>query len=446
MRIIIVGAGKLGYTIAERLSQEEYDVVVVDNNPARLQIIQDNLDVLTIEANGSSPITMNNDDIRDADVLIAVTATDEVNMVSCILAKKHGIKRTIARIRDMQFISEAKEYLKANFDIDLMLNPELIMAMEINRILMVPAALNIEDFADGQVRLFETKVKKKSPLANIMLKDLSMPKTIIAAMIFRGQRMIIPHGDDSLQPNDNAYFIGLTTDIDKFSKNLEERNNSKLDKVTVIGAGRMGRFVASMLDRQHVKVKIFDTKKDRLHLIASQFENNGKAIWADAADINKLLEEGINETDALICLTDDDKLNFLLALLGKHHGVKKTIIRQAKTDYKSILRELGVDISLSSRILAANEVLAFVRGNSAVSLLQDARAEVTEVVIQTGSPVCNKRLMEASLPKSCLVCAFVKNGEVQIPNGNTVLKAGGRAIIITEKQSTKKILKYFSRN
>ncbi|MBR2143072.1 Trk system potassium transporter TrkA [Anaerovibrio sp.] len=446
MRIIIVGAGKLGYTIAERLSQEEYDVVVVDNNPARLQIIQDNLDVLTIEANGSSPITMNNDDIRDADVLIAVTATDEVNMVSCILAKKHGIKRTIARIRDMQFISEAKEYLKANFDIDLMLNPELIMAMEINRILMVPAALNIEDFADGQVRLFETKVKKKSPLANIMLKDLSMPKTIIAAMIFRGQRMIIPHGDDSLQPNDNAYFIGLTTDIDKFSKNLEERNNSKLDKVTVIGAGRMGRFVASMLDRQHVKVKIFDTKKDRLHLIASQFENNGKAIWADAADINKLLEEGINETDALICLTDDDKLNFILALLGKHHGVKKTIIRQAKTDYKSILRELGVDISLSSRILAANEVLAFVRGNSAVSLLQDARAEVTEVVIQTGSPVCNKRLMEASLPKSCLVCAFVKNGEVQIPNGNTVLKAGGRAIIITEKQSTKKILKYFSRN
>jgi trk system potassium uptake protein TrkA len=367
-------------------------------------------------------------------------------MVSCILAKKHGIKRTIARIRDMQFISEAKEYLKANFDIDLMLNPELIMAMEINRILMVPAALNIEDFADGQVRLFETKVKKKSPLANIMLKNLDMPKTIIAAMIFRGQRMIIPHGDDSLQPNDNAYFIGLTTDIDKFSKNLEERNHSKLEKVTVIGAGRMGRFVASMLDKQKVKVKIFDTKKERLHLIASQFKNNGKAILADAADITKMLEEGINEADALICLTDDDKLNFLLALLGKHHGVKKTIIRQAKTDYKSILRELGVDISLSSRILAANEVLAFVRGNSAVTLLQDARAEVTEVVIQTGSAVCNKKLMDANLPKSCLVCAFVKNGEVQIPNGNTVLKAGGRAIIITEKQSTTKILKYFSRN
>ena len=443
MRIVVVGAGKLGYSIAERLSQEEYDVIVVDNNASRLQNVQASLDVLAIEANGSSPITMNNDDIRGADVLIAVTATDEVNMVSCILAKKHGIKRTIARIRDMQFISEAKEYLKSNFDIDLMLNPELIMAMEINRILMVPAALNIEDFADGQVRLFETKIKKKSPLANIKMKDLDMPTTIMAAMIFRGQRMILPHGDDSFQPGDNAYFIGLTQDIDNFSKNLVERNNSKLNKVTIVGAGRMGRFVATMLDKQHVKVKIFDTKKERCRLVASMFKYHGKAIWADAADINKMLEEGINEADALICLTDDDKLNFLLALLGKHHGVKKTIIRQAKTDYKSILTELGVDISLSSRVLATNEVLAFVRGNSAVSLLQDARAEVTEVTIQDGCSVCDKKLMNAKLPKSCLVCAFVKDDVVEIPNGNTVLAAGGRAIIITEKQETTKVLKYF---
>jgi len=315
MRIVVVGAGKLGYSIAERLSQEEYDVVVVDNNGSRLQNIQENLDVLTIEANGSSPITMNNDDIRGADTLIAVTKTDEVNMVSCILAKKHGIKRTIARIRDMQFISEAKEYLKSNFDIDLMLNPELITAMEINRILMVPAALNIEDFADGQVRLFETKVKKKSPLANIKLKNLDMPNTIIAAMIFRGQHMIIPHGEDSMQPNDNAYFIGLTQDINNFSKNLVERNNLKLEKVTIVGAGRMGRFVATMLDKQHVKVKIFDTNKERCRLVASMFKNNGKALWADATDMNKMMEEGINEADALICLTDDDRLNFLLALL-----------------------------------------------------------------------------------------------------------------------------------
>lgn len=157
MRIVIVGAGKLGYSIAELLSNEQLDVVVIDQNETRLEAAKNTLDVLTVLANGASPITMNDPDIRGADILIAVTASDEVNMVACILAKKHGIKHTIARIRDMQFMSEAKDYLKENFDIDLMLNPELITAREINRILMTPAALNVEDFAQGKVRLFRQK-------------------------------------------------------------------------------------------------------------------------------------------------------------------------------------------------------------------------------------------------------------------------------------------------
>ena len=167
VRVVIVGAGKLGYSIAELLSKEEYDIVVIDKEASRLETIKENLDVLTIAANGSSPITMNDDDVKGADLLIAVTGSDEVNMVCCILAKKHGIAHTVARIRDMQFLSEAKDYLKANFDIDLMLNPEFITAMEINRILIVPAALNVEDFADGKVRLFETKVKSEKKLSEM---------------------------------------------------------------------------------------------------------------------------------------------------------------------------------------------------------------------------------------------------------------------------------------
>ena len=165
MRIVVVGAGKLGYSIAELLSNEQFDVVVVDHNEERLEVVKNNLDVLTVLANGASPITMNDPDIRGADILVACTAVDEVNMVACIMAKKHGIKYTAARIRDMQFLSEAKDYLKQNFDIDLMLNPEMITAREINRILMTPAALNVEDFANGKVRLFETKVRRQSPLS-----------------------------------------------------------------------------------------------------------------------------------------------------------------------------------------------------------------------------------------------------------------------------------------
>ena len=173
MRIVVVGAGKLGYSIAALLSKEQFDVIVIDHDESQLEAVKNTLDVLTIFANGASPITMNDPDIRGADILIAVTASDEVNMVACILAKKHGIAHTIARIRDMQFMGEAKEYLKENFDIDLMLNPELITAAEINRILMTPAALDVEDFAHGKIRLFETKVRRSSPLANIPLKDIA---------------------------------------------------------------------------------------------------------------------------------------------------------------------------------------------------------------------------------------------------------------------------------
>ncbi|MBR4694782.1 MAG: NAD-binding protein, partial [Selenomonadaceae bacterium] len=194
MHIVIVGAGKLGYSIAEFLSQEQFDVVMVDHEEGQLEAVKNTLDVLTIHANGASPITMNDPDIRNSDILIAVTGSDEVNMVACILAKKHGITHTVARIRDMQFMSEARDYLKENFDIDLMLNPELITAHEINRILMTPAALDVEDFAHGKVRLFETKVRRRSKLVGIPLKDMKLPQGILAGMIFRDHRLIIPHG------------------------------------------------------------------------------------------------------------------------------------------------------------------------------------------------------------------------------------------------------------
>ena len=447
MRIVIVGAGKLGYSIAELLSQEEYDIVVIDKEEKQLGNIKENLDVLTIAANGSSPITMDNPDVQGADMLIAVTGSDEVNMVCCILAKKHGIVHTVARIRDMQFMSEAKEYLKANFDIDLMLNPEYITAMEINRILMVPAALNVEDFAEGRVRLFETKVRRKSPLANIPLKDLDIPKSILAAMIFRDHRMIVPHGDDCLMAHDNVYFVGETGAIENFSKNLVRSDARKVSRAVIIGAGRAGRFTARELDKQDVQVKIFDTNRERCRLIAAKLSGASMAINADGTNLELLQSEGVADADVMICLTGDDKLNLLLALMGRHMGVKKTIVKVDRYDYIELMEKVGVDIVLSSRVLAASEVLAFVRrgGIVSVSLLEGAKAEAIEVVVQAGARVSGKKLMDAALPRECLVCGYVRGSEAFVPNGHTVLEPGDRAIIIVKVKHSKNVLKYFQK-
>ena len=444
MRIVIVGAGKLGYSIAELLANEEFDVVLVDQDETRLEAAKNTLDVLTVTANGASPITMNDPDIRSADILIAVTAGDEVNMIACILAKKHGITHTVARIRDMQFLSEAKEYLKENFDIDLMLNPELITAREVYRILMTPAALDVEDFASGKVRLFETKVTRHSPLANIPLKDLEMPKAILAGMIFRDHRMIIPHGDDCLLPHDNAYFIGDPAEIEKFSETFVHRDARKLEHVMIIGAGRTGRFLAKMLDDADVAVKIIDTNRERSRLAAEALEN-GLAICGDGTDIDLLTEEGVADADAVVCLTEDDKLNLMLALLAKHLGAKKTVVRVARSEYVDLMEKVGVDIVLPTRLLSASEVLAFARrgGVVSVSLLEGAKAEAVEVIVQEGAPVAGIPLMDARLPRECLVCAYVRGDEAVIPNGTSVLLPGDRTILFIQTRFAQKVMKYF---
>ncbi len=448
MRVVIVGAGKLGYSIAELLSREEYDVVVIDTDEGKLEKANENLDVLTIAANGSNPIVMAGPDVQGADILIAVTGSDDVNIVCCVLAKRHGVTHTVARIRDMQFVSDAKDYLKEVFDIDLMLNPEYITAMEINRILMMPEALNVEDFADGKVRLFGTKVTKHSTLIEKPLKDLGLPKAVLAAMICRDNQMFIPHGDDRLLPNDNAYFVGETAAVANFSKNLVRKNFQKVKRAVIIGAGRAGRFTAQLLDQQGVQVKIFDTKRDRCRLMAEKLSRHSLALNGDGTNLDLLQSEGLDSADVMICLTGDDKQNLLLAMLGKHAGVKRTIVAVNRYEYSALMEKGGVDIVLSSRHLAASEMLGFVRrgGIVTVSLLEGAKAEAIEVVVQKDAKVDGKRLMDADLPKDCLVCGYLRDGEVYVPNGHSVLKSGDLALIIVHSKHSKTVLKCFQKD
>ena len=443
MKIVVVGAGKLGYSIAEILSQEEHDVVVVDREQSQLVAVENNLDVLTLFHGEGTPSLFLRPDLKNADMLVAATGTDEVNMSLSLLAKTHGIEHTVARVRDV--FGEDKKRIMETFKIDLVLNPELLIATEINRILMTPSALNIEDFAHGKVRLFETKIKRKSKLIGKTLKDIKLPEGVLAGMIFRGGRMIIPHGDDSFQLNDNAYFIGLPEKIEQFSQNFIEIKTKKIERVMIIGAGRSGRSLAKMLDASGVKVKLVDINKERLRLVAADFKNS-LAILGDGTDIDLLIDEEVASADFLIALTEDDKLNLMLALLAKHLRVGQTVVRFYRNNYVSLMEKSGVDVAVSARQLAAAEVLAFARqgGVRKVSYLEGAKAEAVEVIVQEGAKVAGKMLMEAKLPRECLVSAFVRGGSAQIPRGNTVLNAGDRVIIFLESSASKKVMEFFS--
>jgi trk system potassium uptake protein TrkA len=311
---------------------------------------------------------------------------------------------------------------------------------------MTPAALDVEDFAHGKIRLFETKIQRKSSIAGIPLKDIQLPKGVLAGMIFRDKRMIIPHGEDSLQPHDNAYFIGIPEEIEKFSQKFVQRDARKLHRVLIIGAGRAGRALAQLLDSQDVHVKVIDHDRERCQLVAAMLKK-GIAICGDGTDIDLLVEEDVAHADVVVCLTEDDKLNLMLALLARHLSGNrtKTVVRVSRNEYVELMEKVGVNIVLSTRLLSASEVLAFARrgGVVSVSLLEGAKAEAVEVIVQEGAPVAGKKLMDVKLPKECLVCAYVRGTEAQIPNGNTVLLPGDRTILFIQTKFSQQVIKYF---
>ena len=443
MRIIVIGAGHLGYIIAELLSNEGYDVVVVDSDGDKLEAVRNDLDVLTVMADGTSPSFMRSQ-ARGSDLLVAVTAIDEVNIIACILAKKNGIPHTIARIRDPKFLAEPVDYIKENFDIDLVLSPELITAREISRLVMTPSAINVEDFAGGRVRLLESKISPRSPYAHRELKDIKLPPSVLIALILRDHQMIIPHGNDRLLPLDNVYFLGNPESLEKLSLHSSAKYQRRTKKALIIGAGRTGQALAPMLERQGISVKVIDNNEDHCQQMAGKLKK-GMVLCGDGTDMDLLTHEGVSEADTVICTTKDERLNLMMALLAKHLGAGQTMVRVTRTEYISLMQQVGIDIVLSTRLLAAGEVLGFVRSGSvvSVSLLEGARVQAIEIVLTEGSKAVGVPLMKADIPRSCLVGAYVRNGHVYIPDGHSVLSAGDSVILIVEADHAQSVISYF---
>lgn len=443
MRIVIAGAGKMGFSIAQILAEDQFDVVVVEIDSKRKELVQNTLDVLAIEGNSCNPITFTDPDIRAADVLIACTDSDEVNMITCLMAKKYGIKHTVSRIRNIEYALHASEMLNQDMKIDLVINPERITAIEIEHILMTPSALNVDDFAEGKVRMFEAKVREDSPLVYIPLKDLNLPKDVLMAMVFRRHQMIIPRGNDYIAPGDNVYFVGKHDAIRDFEATFSNTYD-KVGKVMIIGAGRTGRFLAPALEQQGIQIKVIEKNKDRCQMLAAHLKK-GLVLCGDGTDIDLLTEEGIAEADVVVCLTEDDKLNLLLAQLAKHLGAKKTIVRVTRNEYIELMEKVGVDVVLSSRLLTSGEVLQFVRkgGIVSVSLLEGAQAEALEIIVGKNSDVDGVAVKNMKLPRECLLCAIVRNNEAYIPNGNTVLLAGDRIILFIKSEIAKSTVPLF---
>ena len=431
MRIIIIGAGKVGFKLAEKLSHEKHEVLVIEQNEDRRKILQEHLDVLVSGGNGASPLVLSDVGITNTDLLIAVTDQDEVNMLACMVGKRAGVARTIARVRSPEYVQKDQALFREWMGIDLLINPEMVTALEILQILKTPAALDVEEFAEGLVRLLEVNLRVNSPFANIQLKNLTLPPNILVVGILRQDKMIIPNGSDMLLPDDHVFFIGEHDAIIEFESNFTQKL-SKVERVLIIGAGRVGRNLAVLLEQSGISVKIIDRDPERCEATACLL-NKGIVLNGDGTDIDLLTQEGAGEADAIVCLTNDDKLNLLVALLAKRLGAKKTFVRVGRTEYVSIMQQVGVDVALSPQIITAGAILRFIREGDMVSfmLFEGAKAEAMEIIVPSNAKITRTPLHEVQFPDQALIGMVVRGATAMIPDGNTILQSGDRAVIFT---------------
>lgn len=447
MRIIIVGAGEVGRHLCQQLSNENHDVVLIDNNPERLHKVEREQNILAIEGNGASSNVLEDAGILKADLFIAVTDIDEVNLIACIMAGTYGKMRRVARVRNEDYLDHRSPFRDTHLGIDLVINPDQVMADEIIKMSGMSAAFEVVNFFHGRVVLAGYPVTASTAICGIelsALKDLKGLYDFVVVAIVRKNKTIIPRGDDRIELNDRVYIVARSADI----KSVEELLNIKspeLSRVFVIGGGEVGTRVAMGMESQGVDVMMVEKDQKRCELLAEKLDSS-VVLNFDGLDSGELVNEGIEDADLVVTVTDSDTTNILASLLAKHHGAVKSITRISKADFIPLLGNLGIDVALSSRLVAANMILKFVRRGivlSAASLL-GSDAEVVEFVISRRWPYEGRSLVEIPLPHGVNLAAIIRTKEVIIPSGNTVLKTGDRVIFFAIKDAVAKVGEFFS--
>jgi len=436
MKIIIIGAGKVGYSLAESLSKSNYDVIIIDKNYAALSKAEENLEVLCIRGSGVSTGILMEAGIETTDLLIAVTSSDEVNMVCCMTAKKLGAKHTIARIRDPEYAKELS-LLKEELDLDLIINPEQAAAEEIANVLNFPIAINVENFAKGRVKMVEMKVTREMGIVGIPLREMAnrLISSVLIGVVIRKEEVIVPNGDFVIEEDDRVYVIGKPSSLYNFCK-MSGKCAQKIKNVMIAGGGRIAIYLAKLLLEMDIKVKLVEIDRDIcLHL--SEILPEALVIHGDGTDEELLKSENISDMDGFVAMTGMDEENLMSSLLAKQNGVMKVIAKVSRANYINIIKNLGIDSVISPKLITTNHILKFIRGNNVESLYRiiEGQAEITELIADESSRLLNIKIKKLGLPKDVIIATIVRKKEVVIPHGNDVVKEGDRVIIISKNKN-----------
>lgn len=447
MKIIIVGFGKVGRKLAQWLSQEkEHDITVVDLKNDVTQDIINECDIMGVVGSGANRETLIEAGVKNADILIAVTGSDELNLLTCLIAKKIGMCQTIARVRKPEYSSEM-ELFKADLGLDMIINPEQAAAKVMARVLRFPSAREIDSFAKDKVEILKFRIDEESVLNNLRIADMSQKLNcdILVCGVERDEKAFIPNGDFILKSGDLISIVASLQNCIFFFKKIGLKTKAVKDTI-IVGGGDTGYYLAKQLIETGIKVKIIEKDQKRCEELCSALPK-ATIINADGTEKNVLMEEGIERTDSFVALTNIDEENIMLSLFARSKTKGKLITKINRIDYDEVISGLNLDTIIYPKNITAENILRFVRAKKnsigsnieTMHVILDGKAEALEFGIKENSPVLNKTLSELNLKSNILIACINRNGRIIIPKGNDVINAGDTVIIVTTRTGFKDI-------
>ncbi len=445
MKIVIIGDGKVGQKLTAQLSEEDYDITLIDQNEGKLKAALNQLDIFCITGNGADVEVQRQADVPNSDLVIACASTDELNMLSCLLAKRLGAKHTIARVRNPMYYRQI-DLLKDDLHLSMAVNPELAAANEAARIMLFPEADKVETFMKGRVELIEFLVRDESQLVDLSLAEIYRRFKIkmLVCAVKRGGEVYIPDGDFVLKKGDKLHVAASHQDLKSFFKALG-RKSTRVRNVLICGGGHMCFYLASQLLQAGIQVKIIERNEARCEVLC---ENLPKAtiIHGDAASQELLLEEGISSADAVVALTSMDEENIIISLFAKTQGVDKVVTKINEETRAQMVEGLGIDSTISAKTATANAILGYVKARmnsyadaniETMYRLVNGRIVAQEYIIKKECEFTNIPLKNLPTKPNNLIACIGRRRKVIVPNGDDHLETGDSVIVVTKEHTIK---------
>jgi trk system potassium uptake protein TrkA len=437
MQIIIVGCGKVGSALAAKLSNEDHNITVIDTNAERVRHLTDLYDVMGICGNGTDYQILERADIQNTDLIIAVTYSDEVNLLCCVLAKRASACRTIARVRNPIY-STGRDYIRRELGLAMTINPEHAAAREIVHLLRFPTAMGINSFSKGHIEMFRFRVPDQSPLIGCAVKDSKiLQKDGLICIAERGDEIVIPDGNYVISKNDKLSVILSPKNAMAFISAVGLKTET-VKNTMIVGCGEMGYYLSKMLINMGIKVKIIERDRDRCELLAEHLPK-AQIICGDGSDEDLLREEGLDEMDSLVACTGIDEENIILSLYAKNKIHTKVVTKMSRLEFNDVIRSLDLDSVINPKAITTESILQYVRAmansyDSNVETLykiMDDRVEALEFVIHHNSAITHLPFEDLKIKKNTIIAGIYRQNKLIIPDGQSYFIPGDSVIVVT---------------